>query len=188
MPRLGPPPADPLAAQEPFWQPIGRLVFAFGHLESQIDWCITALLDGDPARGEPSVASQIRNICSRIALVEALFRQRTSDAKRRDELRGVIRELGAIIKFRNGVLHGPWGAYLEPSRAWQKPRAHPIDLTRGSFDVTVEAIEGHVRRAAEVGGALVHLVHAIADEPIAVGKRAGEEATAKVGTRASVDP
>jgi hypothetical protein len=156
----------PLPEQERFWQPIGRLVFAFGRLESQIDWCITALLGGQISRAEPSVASQIRNICSRIALVEALFRQRTSDVKRRDELRQVIKELGVIIKFRNGVLHGPWGAYIEQSRTWQKPRTHPIDLIRGSFEVTLEGIDEHIKRAAEVGNTLVQLVRAVADEPV----------------------
>lgn len=167
MARPGPPPAAPTVDQEPFWEPVGRLVFAFGHLESQIDWCISALLDADSIRGEPSVASQIRNICSRIALVEALFRQLSSDAKMRAELRHVIRELGAVIKFRNGVLHGPWGAYLREGQIWQKPRTHPVDLSPGSFEVTIEAIDEHIERAAEVGNALVTLVRGVADEKAA---------------------
>jgi hypothetical protein len=164
MQRLEPPLPLSLADQEPFWQPVGRLVFAFGQLESQIDWCITALLGADATRGEPSIASQIRNICSRIALVEALFRERTGDAKKRADIRHVIKELGGIIKFRNGVLHGPWGAYLKDRQIWQKPRTHPVDLSLGSFEVSLEAIDEHVERAAEIGNALVGLVRMAAAE------------------------
>ncbi len=164
MQRPRPPLPLPLADQQPFWQPIGRLVFAFGQLESQIDWCITALLDADANEGEPSVASQIRNICSRIALVEALFRQRTTDAKSRAELHSVIKDLGTIIKFRNGVLHGRWGSYLDDRGVWQKPRTHPIDLIPVSFEVTREAIDEHSDRAEKVGNALVRLVQMVAEE------------------------
>lgn len=164
MARHGPPPTAPLAEQQPFWEPIGRLVFVFGHLEAQIDWCISALLGADTGRGEPSVGSQIRNICARIALVEALFRERMSDGERRAELRRVIKELGAVIKFRNGVLHGAWGAYLKDGGIWQKPRAHPVDLSPVSFEVTLAAIDEHVRRAAEIGDALVKLVQPVAKE------------------------
>ena len=167
MARSGPPLTAPITDQEPFWEPIGRLVFAFGHLEAQIDWCISALLAADSACGGPSVASQIRNLCSRIALAEALFRQRTTDAKRREELHGLIKELRTIVKLRNGILHGPWGAYLDDRRTWQKPRTDPIDLRPGSFEVTAEAIDEHVRRAAEIGAALVTLVRLEADEQTA---------------------
>jgi hypothetical protein len=162
------PPAPPspisVADQEPYWRPIGRLVFAYGHLESQIDWCISALLDADVAPGEPSVASQIRNICSRIALIEALFRQNTSDGQKRTEMRGLIKQLGTIIKFRNGVLHGPWGTYFEDRRIWQKPRTHPVDLSPGYFDVTVEAIDEHIRLAEDIGDALLALVQSVATD------------------------
>ena len=164
MARLEPPPLSPIADQEPFWQPIGRLVFAFGHLEKQIDWCICALLNADGTRGTPSVASQIRNLCSRIALAEALFRQLTTAGKRRAELHSIIKELRALIKFRNGVLHGPWGAYLGDKGTWQKPRTNPIDLSPGFFEVTVEDIDEHVQRAAEMGNALLKLVQGAAEE------------------------
>lgn len=164
MAGITPPPPAAFTEQEPFWQPIGRLVFAFGHLEMQLDWCISALLDADASPSEPSVASQIRNICSRIALVEALYRQHETNADRRAELRGVIKELGAIIKFRNGVLHGPWGAYLADKRTWLKPRTHSFDLSPGSFEVTQEAIDEHVERAAEIGGRLVALVRSLVEE------------------------
>jgi hypothetical protein len=166
MHRIDPPLAIPVVQQEPFWQPVGRLVFAFGQLESQIDWCITALLGGHASPSDPSVAAQIRNICSRIALVEALFRQRTGDANLRAELHRVIEELRAIIKFRNGVLHGPWGTCSESGRAWQKPRAHPVALSPGSFEVTLEAIDDHVGRAAQIGDMLVRLVQLVADERV----------------------
>jgi len=112
MSRLEPQPADPVVCQPPSWQPIGKLVFAFGHLEQQIDCCISALLHTERERKEPSVASQIRNLCSRIALVEALFSQLTADKTRQAELHGIIEQLRALIKFRNGLLHGPWGAYF----------------------------------------------------------------------------
>jgi hypothetical protein len=163
----GPPHTAPIADQVPFWEPIGRLVFAFGHLEAQIDWCISSLLAADSACGGPSVASQIRNLCSRIALVEALFRQRTTDTSQRAELHCLIQELRTVIKFRNGVLHGPWGARVADGRAWQKPRTHPIDLSPGSFEVTVEAIDAHIERAAEVGSALVTLMRVVAEEQAA---------------------
>jgi hypothetical protein len=165
MEPLAPPSPIAVADQDPYWRPIGRLVFAYGHLESQIDWCISALLDADAARDEPSVASQIRNICSRIALIEALFRQHTSDRKKRSEMHDLIKKLGVIIKFRNGVLHGPWGTYFEDRRTWQKPRTHPVDLSPGSFDVTVESIDVHIQMAEEIGNALLALVRSVtADE------------------------
>jgi hypothetical protein len=163
MARLEPNPPAPAADRRPFWQPIGRLVFAFGDLETHIDRCISVLLHAGASHG-PSVASQIRNICSRIALLEALFRQHTAERKRRAELHGLIKELRALIKFRNGVLHGPWGAYLEDGRTWQKPRTDPRDLSPGAFEVTVEAIEEHITRAAQVGEAISKLVRQVAEE------------------------
>lgn len=169
-----PPPSATLAAQEAFWRPVGKLVFAFGHLEAQIDWCISALLDAAVAPGDPTVGSQIRNICSRIALVEALFRLRVSDAASRDELHHVIKELGAVIKFRNSVLHGRWGDYDGHGRTWRKPRTHPTDLRPGSFEVSVEAIDEHIARAAEVGDRLVQLVHAAAGGQVAAEQRPAE--------------
>lgn len=164
MSRPEPQPADPITCQAPFWQPIGKLVFAFGHLEQQIDWCISALLHADRARKGPSVASQIRNLCSRIALVEALFRLLTADQERRAKLRGIIKELRAIIRFRNGLLHGPWGTYFDDRRTWQKTRTDPDDLSPGSFEVTVEDIDEHIRLAAQIGTALVNLVQQVADQ------------------------
>jgi hypothetical protein len=163
MPYIGPP-APPNAAQEPFWQPLGRIVFTFGHLETQIDWCISALLDTHGTQGEPSVASQIRNICSRIALVEALFRQLTADEHQRTQLHGLVKELRVLLKFRNGVLHGPWGTYLEERRTWQKPRTDPFHLGPGFFEVSLEEVNEKIERAAETGNALVQLVRRLADE------------------------
>ncbi len=164
MSRLEPQPADPLTCQAPFWQPIGRLVFAFGHLEQQIDWCISALLQAGGKREGPSVASQIRNLCSRIALVEALFRLLTADEARQAELRSLIKQLRALIKFRNGLLHGPWGSYSADRRIWQKPRTDPRDLSPWSFEVSVEDIDEHTRRAAQIGAALFDLVQRVAEE------------------------
>lgn len=158
------PPAPPKSAQEPFWQPLGRIVFAYGYLETQIDWCISTLLDTDSTQGEPSVASQIRNICSRVALVEALFRQLTAGEQQRTQLHGLVKELRALLKFRNSVLHGSWGAYLEDRHTWQKPRTDPFDLRAGSFEVSVEAIDEHIERAAAIGNALVELIRSVAGE------------------------
>ncbi len=163
MARLEPLP-PPTAEQEPFWQALGRIVFAFGHLEKQIDWCISALLDADRTHGEPSVASQIRNICSRIALVEALFRQLTADEQQRAALNKLMKELRVLIRFRNGVLHGPWGPYLKDRRTWQKPRTDPFDLGPGFFEVSLEAVDEKIERAAEIGNALVQLIWQVADE------------------------
>ena len=72
MSRLGSSSPHIALCQEPFWQPIGKFVFAFGQLEKQIDWCISSLLHAETASQHSSVASQIRNLCSRIAIVEAL--------------------------------------------------------------------------------------------------------------------
>jgi len=164
MTWLEPPLPASHAEQEPFWRPIGRLVFAFGHLEEQIDWCISRMLDAQSTRAAPSVASQIRNICSRIALIEALFRELTSDAKQRTEMHSLIQALRRVITFRNGVLHGPWGTSIDDKRTWHKPRTHPADLSPGSFEVTVAAIDEHIQRAAEIGNALVGLVRVAAEE------------------------
>lgn len=164
MSRLKPQPSDPLTGQAPFWQPIGRLVFAFGHLEQQIDWCISALLHADSEREGPSVASQIRNLCSRIALVAALFRLLTADKARQAELRSLIKQLQALIKFRNGLLHGPWGPYFADRRTWQKPRTDPDELSPWSFEVSVEDIDEHTRRAAQIGTALFDLVRRVGEE------------------------
>jgi hypothetical protein len=139
-------------------------VFAFGQLEKEIDWSISALLAVDGARGTPSVASQIRNLCSRIALIEALFRQLSADEQKRAAMHKLIRELRVIIKFRNGTLHGPWGSYLAERRAWQKPRTDPIDLEPRCFEVSIGAVEQHIERAAETGKCLTQLVQQVTEE------------------------
>jgi hypothetical protein len=156
---------DELASNErAFWQPIGQFVFAFGRIENQIDWCISALLQADDSRREPSVASQIRNLCSRIALVEALFQLLTTERKRRAELQSILRELRAVTKFRNGLLHGPWGAYSVDQRSWKKPRTDPTDLSPGSFEVTIEQIDEQTRRAVRIGEELSNLVRQVAEQ------------------------
>jgi hypothetical protein len=100
-------------------------------------------------------SSRILNLCSRIALIEALFRLLTIDRKRRAELRGILKDLRAVIKFRNGLLHGTRGAYLVDRQAWQKSRTDPTDLTPGSFEVTIEQIREQTRRAVQIGEAFV---------------------------------
>jgi len=164
MPQLDPPAPAVVADQEPFWEPIGQLVFAFGHLEEQIEWCITLLLNADSAPKSPSVASQIRNICSRIALVEALYRQLTTDEQLRVALHNLIKELRVVFKFRNGVLHGPWGNYFKHSCTWQKPRTNPVDLSPYNFEVSVEVLQEHIQRAADIGNGLVKLILSVVEE------------------------
>jgi len=150
--------------ERPFWQPIGRFVFAFGHIESEIDRCISTLLHIEDSRRDPSVASQIRNICSRIALLEALFHLRTTEETRRTELQRVMAELRAVIKFRNGLLHGPWGTYSTEQKAWKKPRTDPTDLSPGSFEVTLESIDEYTRRALQLAKQLSGLIQKVAEE------------------------
>lgn len=156
--------AEPASNETQFWRPIGQFVFAFGRIENQIDWCVSALLQADDSRREPSVASQIRNLCSRVALVEALFQLLTTERKRRAELRGILRELRAVTKFRNGLLHGPWGAYSVDQRSWQKPRTDPTDLSPGAFEVTIEQIDEQTRRAVRIGNELSNLVRQVAEQ------------------------
>jgi len=164
MSRLGPSSPDIALCQEPFWQPIGKFVFAFGELEKRIDWCISSLLHAKATPQDPSVASQIRNLCSRVAIVEALFRLLTTDKERRAELRAIVKQLRALVIFRNGLLHGPWGEYVEDRWTWQKPRTDPKDLRPWAFEVTVESIEEHIRLTTQVGTALHKLVDAVAEE------------------------
>lgn len=154
---------DPENSERPFWQPIGRFVFAFGHIENEIDRCISTLLQVDGSARDPSVASQIRNLCSRIALLEALFRLRTSEEDRRMELQRIMTELRAVIKFRNGLLHGPWGTYSAQQKAWKKPRTDPTDLTPGSFEVTLASIDEHTRRALQLREELSGLIEKVAE-------------------------
>jgi ribosomal protein S15P/S13E len=153
-----------MLCQEPFWQPVGKFVFAFGELEKQIDWCIGSLLHAEKKSQHPSVASQIRNLCSRIAILEALFRLLTTDKERRSELRSIVKQLRALVMFRNGLLHGPWGAYIEERQTWQKPRTDPKDLRPWALEVTVESIEEHIRLIAQIGTSLSNLVHVVAEE------------------------
>lgn len=171
MSRLQPQPADPLGNQAPFWQPIGKLVFAYGHLEQQIDRCISVLLHANREREGPSVASQIRNLCSRIALLEALFRLLTADKARQAELHSIIKQLRALIKFRNGLLHGPWGSYSANKEIWQKPRTDPDSLHPRTFEVSVEDIKEHTRLAVHIGAALFDLVRQVAQENVRVDER-----------------
>ena len=164
MSRIGSSSPDIMLCQEPFWQPIGKFVFGFGELEKQIDWCISSLLHAETASQHPSVASQIRNLCSRIAIVEALFRLLTTDKDRRAELRSIVKQLRGLVMFRNGLLHGPWGSYVEDRQTWQKPRTDPKDLRPWAFEVTVESIEEHIRLMAQIRASLSDLVHVVAEE------------------------
>lgn len=167
------PPARPSsAAQEPFWGPVGELVFAFGHLEQQIDWSISTLLGADSAPKGPTVASQIRNICSRIALIEALYRQKSTDEQERAVMHALIKGLQAALKFRNGVLHGPWGGYDASGRVWRKPRTHAIDLNAWEFEVSATVLREHIQRAQDIGDELITLVSG------AVTRRSGEGSSA----------
>lgn len=158
------PQEDPIAHQRPFWQPIGKFVFAFGYLEKDIDWCISALLKIDEIRQGPSVASQIRNLSSRIALVQALFKLLTADATQRREMKEVVEKLKIFSTFRNTLLHGPWGAYFVERKMWQKPRLNPQNFKMQTTEITVDDIENNARDVIQVGVKLLNLVQRVAKE------------------------
>lgn len=156
------PQEDPISYQRPFWEPIGKFVFAFGYLEKDIDWCISALLQIDQIRQGPSVASQIRNLSSRIELVQALFKLLTSDLDERNEMKGIVKQLKTFSTFRNALLHGPWGMYGIHNKTWQKPRLNPQTFKMQVTEITVAAIEDHARDVVATGSQLLRLVQEVA--------------------------
>jgi hypothetical protein len=160
------PQEDPIGHQKPFWQPIGKFVFAFGYLEKDIDWCISALLQIDATRQGPSVASQIRNLSSRIALVQALFKLLTADSTQRSEMKEIVKKLKTFSTFRNALLHGPWGAYMVESKTWQKVRLNPQNFKMQTTEVTVENIESHALDIIQTGVKLLNLVQTVAKEHV----------------------
>lgn len=163
------PQEDPIAHQRPFWQPIGKFVFAFGYLEKDIDWCISGLLQIDEISQGPSVASQIRNLSSRIELVQALFKLLTSNAAQRNEMKEIVKKLKTFSTFRNALLHGPWGAYALESKTWQKPRLNPQNFKMQITEITAENIENHARDIVQTGVDLLNLVQTVAKEHAARG-------------------
>ena len=157
-----PPKFDPAEYQRPFWEPIGKFVFAFGYLEKDIEWCISALLNAEIHRQGPSVASQIRSLVSRISLVEALFRQLTADPKLRADMTEVRERIRALNTYRNGLLHGPWNSYHVEKQKWHKLRLNPQNFKLQAFDVQVSEIKERAKETLRVGVDLSNLVQGVA--------------------------
>src|SRR5688572_14122811 len=63
---------DPDKHARPFWEPIGRFVFAFGYLERDVDTSLSRLLKLEYFDEGQMVFGQIRNLSSRILLLGAL--------------------------------------------------------------------------------------------------------------------
>lgn len=60
-----------LGYEQPFWEPIGQFVIAFGTLEAKVDHAIALLLAVHNRQAE-AVTSQIKNLSARINLIQQL--------------------------------------------------------------------------------------------------------------------
>ncbi len=160
-----PPRFDPDEYQRPFWEPIGKFVFAFGYMEKDIDWCISALLRADQIRQGPSVASQIRNLSSRIALVGALFRLVASDPQQRAAADDLLARAKNLASYRNWLLHGPWAAFHVETQRWQKTRVNPQNFKMQSMEFDVASIEEKCAETTNVAVQLSNLIQKACAEP-----------------------
>jgi hypothetical protein len=129
----------------PFWEPIGKYVFRFGYLERDVDWSLSAL-SGLEYRGHGDVLfSQIRNLSSRVSLLNVLTRKATKDIILRSEMEDVVKAIREQNTYRNNLVHGAWGGYfqdiLNSSRSsWQKLYINPNSIKMAQFSTHVEEI------------------------------------------------
>lgn len=131
---------DPIQYERPFWEPLGRMVINFGHLEKTVDWAIGAFLRVHERQGE-AVTSQILNLASRIKLITKLCNLLTSDAEERRAIKAMEIRISALNTFRNQVVHGQWGAYHVNEKAYTKVSVNPRNFEYKSVSITVPEIE-----------------------------------------------
>lgn len=154
--------------QRIFWEPIGKYIFAFGYLEKNIDWCLSALLRLEPFFEGDVVFSQIKSLPSKIKLIGALTQRRTRNLVQIDEVKEALTIVGQHRVFRNGLVHGPWGAFIrmsdDPSSGtWQKPYVSPNSLTFSAFEVSLQDLKEKHSELVIVSAKLVRAVQAITD-------------------------
>ena len=118
---------DLIKFEEPYWEPIGKYVIAFGHLEKQVNWAITVLLSVHERQGG-TITSQIISFRSRIRLMEKLVRLLVKSPILRIYAAWHTNELYAQNSFRNNLVHGEWGGYFYIDGGyWQKLGNYTLD-------------------------------------------------------------
>ena len=142
---------DPKLYEKPFWQPIGQSVIAFGYLEMGVNNAITNLLQIHHRQGE-AVTSQILNLRARIQLIEKLCFLITPDTDHRHEVREIIKEIADLNTYRNGLLHGPWAAFVTVPQGegyWSKLDVNPQNFKYREFRVKLSDLKPYTKRVIQ---------------------------------------
>lgn len=152
--------------EQPFWEPIGQFVIHFGYLEKTIDLSIASLLGLHHRQGE-AVASQVLNLRSRIRLIEKLCYLATNNNAHRKAITEIIEEIIELNSYRNGLLHGSWGAYHMPTSTehyWAKLDVNPQNFKYREFKVKLSELLNSLQRITEVNIRLSNSVQSISAE------------------------
>ena len=144
-----------------FWEPIGGLVFSFGYLERDVDWAICAFLRLDYLRLGETIVGQIRNLTSRIELLNALCRMMTDNEGHREQMKDITKGLRDLNNFRNNLVHGAFSAFLVEEEAWVKMGVNPNSMKLTAFQTTVPEILENQKQAVRLGSDLTNLVQEI---------------------------
>mgnify|MGYP001298775114 CR=1 FL=1 len=154
------------APYRPFWEPLGRLVFAFSYLEKDLNWCVAALAGLEPitlAAGElvgsmPSFALRVKKV--RVSL--------TARNAAGDDWGALEQRLLSLSQFRNFAFHGLWTAFSltawdmgEP--AWQVQKVDPKTKRLKFEEISVTSLEHAAREAQRVSVDLMRYVQPIVD-------------------------
>lgn len=127
---------------QPFWEPIGKFVFAFGYLEFHVDNAVGTLTQLHSRQTE-AIAAQIQSVPAKARLIEKLVTLLTTDEKIRFEAKKIRATISSVNTFRNKLLHGPWGGCVtEPPNEiyWTKIYVDPQSFKFKTVDIRVSEI------------------------------------------------
>lgn len=157
--------SDPDANRREFWEPIGEFVMEFGFLESAVDGVIHRALLLHEMQGE-TLTSQIRNLSTKISLAQQLLLILHTNSAQPAQIRAAMEATTKLNKFRNNLVHGPWGVYDLTHHFWEKNWVEG-GFKRKTFRVKREEILENISRARETRETLIKLRDSVVREFLA---------------------
>lgn len=155
--------SDPDANRREFWEPIGQFVMEFGFLERQIDGIIWRALFLHEMQGE-ALTSQIRNLSTRIHLAQRLLLILHTNTAQPKAIERLMATTIKLNKFRNDLVHGPWGLYDMTHQFWEKTSVTGHDFKPKMFRVKRQEILDNINRTRETREALAKLTDSVVRE------------------------
>ena len=101
---------------------IGKFSIEFVVVERQANWAISVLLQLKTNKISDLLFAAIRNLSTRLDILESLIAGMAMDDSIRTELKECVISIRGLNVYRTWLLHDAWSGYVPPTDEWQKIR------------------------------------------------------------------